>query len=70
MIRRNMMPDERVTTTPEECDHLEDSRDYYHGNYIAPYGWEQFPGWYCIDCGEMVGEPGPDFQDDRVEVDL
>lgn len=51
-----------------ECQHPEKSREYDPGNWVPPYGWEQYPGWYCHDCGEMLeddevthrGEPDPD----------
>ena len=38
----------------DECPH--ENRDYDEGNYVAPYGWEIYPGWYCLDCGEMLDE--------------
>lgn len=47
----------------DECPH--ENRDYDEGNYVAPYGWETYPGWYCLDCGEMLedGEPYNPFTD-------
>lgn len=39
---------------PDECPH--ENRDYDEGNYVASYGWEIYPGWYCLDCGEMLDE--------------
>lgn len=43
----------------DECQHPEESREWDEGNHVPPYGWEQYPGWYCLDCGEMLegGEP-------------
>lgn len=48
-----------------ECDHPADDLEYTSGNYVAPYGWETYPGWYCTTCGIMVemfedDEPDPD----------
>lgn len=39
---------------PDECPH--ENQDYDEGNHIPPYGWETYPGWYCLDCGEMLDE--------------
>lgn len=41
-----------------ECEH----RDVYFeaGNYIPPYGWETYPGWFCEDCGQEI-----EMEDDR-----
>lgn len=36
----------------DEC--LHENREYDQGNYVDPYGWETYPGWYCLDCGEML----------------
>lgn len=42
--------------TPEECTH-EDA--YWEpGNYVPPFGWEQYPSWVCEDCGEAVEDQG------------
>lgn len=41
---------------PDECDHPEKSREYDEGNYVPGFGWEQWPGWYCHDCNEMLDE--------------
>lgn len=45
-----------------ECGHPEDKREFESGNYVPMYGWEIYPGWYCMDCGEMldIEEEGPD----------
>ena len=56
----------------DECPH--ENTEYEHGNYIPPYGWEIYPGLYCLDCGEMLaddeveypGAPGDDT--DRYEL--
>lgn len=37
-----------------ECQH--EDVEYEEGNYVAPYGWETYPGMYCMDCGEMVND--------------
>lgn len=39
-----------------EC--LHENRDYDPGDYVAPYGWDTYPGWYCADCGAMVDSDG------------
>lgn len=40
-----------------KCPH--ENLEYVDGHYVAPYGWEAYPGWYCLDCVEMLedGEP-------------
>lgn len=40
-----------------ECKHPEESREWEEGNYVPPYGWEIYPGWYCLDCGEQMEDP-------------
>lgn len=40
------------TIDPDECPH--ENREFDEGNYVAPYEWETYPGWYCLDCGEML----------------
>ena len=50
-LATNIDPDEVLE---EECEH--NDREYQEGNYIAPFGWEQYPGWYCWDCEEMIPE--------------
>ena len=37
-------------------DCLHEHQDFEQGNYVSPYGWETYPGWYCLDCGEMMKE--------------
>lgn len=39
-----------------ECQHPEESWEYDPGNWVPPYGWEQWPGWYCHDCGDTLDE--------------
>lgn len=45
---------ENPDTPVNECPH--DNTEYDPGNYIPPYGWEQQPGVFCLDCGELVDE--------------
>jgi hypothetical protein len=39
---------------PVECSH--DVVEFYPGNKVPPYGWEQWPGWYCTHCGQQIDE--------------
>ena len=56
---------------PQECQH--ENVEYDPGNYVPPFGWEQYPGMYCLDCGEAMeddevdypGAPGPDWEDNE-----
>lgn len=41
-------------TEPTTCAH--DIVEFYPGNKVPPYGWEQCPGWYCTTCGEQIDE--------------
>ena len=34
---------------PDECSHPD--VEYDPGNYVPPFGWELWPGWFCQDCG-------------------
>lgn len=47
---------------PEDCSH--DNTEYDPGNYIPPFGWEQRPGVFCLDCGEEI-----EVEDEEVEID-
>lgn len=46
-----------------ECTH--ENVDYDPGNHVPPFGWEQYPGWFCEDCGEEVEAPEPDPDEGR-----
>lgn len=56
-------------TEPLECKH--ETVEYDPGNYVPPFGWEQHPGMFCLDCGQQMeddevdypGAPGPDWED-------
>lgn len=41
-------------TEPTTCAH--DVVEFDPGNRVPPYGWEQYPGWYCTTCGEQIDE--------------
>lgn len=42
----------------DECSH--ENREFDEGNWVgSPYGWETYPGWYCLDCGEMLDDEEP-----------
>ncbi len=50
-----------------KCQH--ENVEFEGGNYVPPFGWEIYPGYYCLDCGQMmsdeevgVGEPDPDLE--------
>lgn len=49
-----------------DCTHEEIEFD--PGNHVPGYGWEIYPGHYCLDCGEQVEEPvyepDPDLEND------
>lgn len=47
-----------------ECQHPD--IEYDPGNYVPPYGWEQHPGHYCVDCGEGID---PDEMEERTAPD-
>ena len=49
-------PDEPVN----ECPH--ENAEYDGGNYVPPFGWEQRPGMFCVDCGEEV-------EQEEIEID-
>lgn len=36
----------------EDCAH--DNVEYDPGNYVPPFGWEQHPGMFCVDCGDEI----------------
>lgn len=58
-----------------ECLHPEEDREFSAGNWVPPYGWEQWPGLYCLQCGEMLDEgeygypedDGDEIRDRRLE---
>lgn len=61
--------DAKMEEEDVECLHPLESLDFTSGNYVSPYGWETYPGWYCLDCGESVDDPhhelhevDPDFE--------
>lgn len=49
-----------------DCKH--ENVEFEAGNHVPPFGWEIYPGYYCLDCGQMMdddevdypGAPGPD----------
>jgi len=49
-------------SNPEDCPH--DNTEYDAGNYVPPFGWEQRPGVFCLDCGEEI-----EVEDEEVEID-
>lgn len=61
---------------PDEC--LHENVEFEEGNHVPPYGWEISPGYYCIDCGEMMeddevdypGAPGPDVTVDELNDEM
>lgn len=42
----------------EECTH--ENVEWDPGNHVPPFGWEQYPGWFCEDCREEVDDPNND----------
>lgn len=46
--------DRSLAEPPVECGH--DVVEFDPGNRVPPYGWEQYPGWYCTTCGEQIDE--------------
>ena len=46
--------DRSLAEPPVECAH--DVVEFDPGNKVPPYGWEQYPGWYCTTCGEQIDE--------------
>jgi|GEM_PF-6279678 len=58
-----------------ECEHPIESREYDPGNYVPPFGWELYPGWFCMDCSEELDPddfgPDPDLaRDEKKEAGL
>jgi hypothetical protein len=46
--------DRSLAEPPVACAH--DVVEFDPGNKVPPYGWEQYPGWYCTDCGQQIDE--------------
>lgn len=44
----------------DDCPH--ENTEYDPGNYDPPFGWEQRPGVFCLDCGAEI-------EQEEVEVD-
>jgi hypothetical protein len=49
----------------KECPH--ENKEFDPGNHVPPYGWETYPGVYCLDCGEMLSD---DEGVDEIDPDL
>ena len=46
---------------PKNCPH--EVTEFVEGNYVPPFGWEQYPGHFCIECGESVEVDEDDVED-------
>ena len=48
-----------------DCPH--ETVEWDPGNHVPPYGWEIYPGYYCMDCGESIDREGMEDVDPDLE---
>lgn len=46
--------------TPTTCEHPPEDIEYDSGHMVPPYGWEIYPGWYCLKCGDQMTDARED----------